>query len=28
LIDRMRRSLEASDRESVEAWRNLFDLED
>lgn len=28
LIDRMRRSLEASDSESVEAWRNLFDLED
>jgi glutamyl-tRNA reductase len=28
LIDRMRRSLEASDRESVEAWRSLFDLGD
>jgi glutamyl-tRNA reductase len=28
LIDRMRRSIEAADTESVQAWRDVFDLED
>jgi glutamyl-tRNA reductase len=28
LIDRMRRSFEASDNESIQAWRDVFDLED
>lgn len=28
LIDRMRRSFDASDNDSIQAWRDVFDLED
>lgn len=28
LIDRMRRSVDASDNDSIQAWRDVFDLED